>query len=145
MKTDIHWRKNSITENTQSLPDGCKPLLDYVKGSDVLIERLSQTGVVDKEDGEVVFSKLSYGQRIVSKEGDLWRWDGLVVSAGAPGSAAERLGQRNRLIEIYEEIKEFENNFGDIKGLKAQVSDAHNDLSDLRLSYEKLKLNKKYC
>ena len=55
MKTDIHWRKNSITENTQSLPDGCKPLLDYVKGSDVLIERLSQTGVVDKEDGEVVF------------------------------------------------------------------------------------------
>jgi len=143
MKTDIHWRKNLISENTQSLPDGCKPLLNYVKGSDVLIERLSQTGVVDKEDGEVVFSKLSYGQRIVSKEGDLWRWDGLVVSAGAPGSAAERLGQRNRLIEIYEEIKEFENNFGDIKGLKAQVSDAHNDLSDLRLSYEKLKLNKK--
>ena len=143
MKTDIHWRKNSITENTQSLPDGCKPLLDYVKGSDVLIERLSQTGVVDKEDGEVVFSKLSYGQRIVSKEGDLWRWDGLVVSAGAPGSAAERLGQRNRLIEIYEEIKGFENNFGNIKELKAQVSDAHNDLSDLRLSYEKLQLNKK--
>ena len=142
-KTDIHWRKNLISENTQSLPDGCKPFLNYVKGSDVLIERLSQTGVVDKEDGEVVFSKLSYGQRIVSKEGDLWRWDGLVVSAGAPGSAAERLGQRNRLIEIYEEIKGFENNFGDIKGLKAQVSDTHNDLSDLRLSYEKLKLNKK--
>ena len=142
-KTDIHWRKNLISENTQSLPDGCKPFLNYVKGSDVLIERLSQTGVVDKEDGEVVFSKLSYGQRIVSKEGDLWRWDGLVVSAGAPGSAAERLGQRNRLIEIYEEIKGFENNFGDIKGLKAQVSDAHNDLSDLRLSYEKLILNKK--
>ena len=142
-KTDIHWRKNLISENTQSLPDGCKPFLNYVKGSDVLIDRLSQTGVVDKEDGEVVFSKLSYGQRIVSKEGDLWRWDGLVVSAGAPGSAAERLGQRNRLIEIYEEIKGFENNFGDIKGLKAQVSDTHNDLSDLRLSYEKLKLNKK--
>ena len=114
MKTDIHWRKNLISENTQSLPDGCKPFLNYVKGSDVLIERLSQTGVVDKEDGEVVFSKLSYGQRIVSKEGDLWRWDGLVVSAGAPGSAAERLGQRNRLIEIYEEIKGFENNFGEI-------------------------------
>ena len=143
MKTDIHWRKNLIGENIQSLPDGCKPLLDYVKGSDVLIERLSQTGVVDKKDGEVIFSKLSYGQRIVSKEGDLWRWDGLVVSAGAPGSAAERLGQRNRLIEIYEEIKGFENNFGDIKGLKTQVSDAHNDLSDLRLSYEKLLLNKK--
>jgi len=58
---------------------------------------------------------------------------GLVVSAGAPGSAAERLGQRNRLIEIYEEIKGFENNFGNIKELKAQVSDAHNDLSDLEI------------
>ena len=42
---------------------------------------------------------------MVTKEGDLWRWDGLVVSAGAPGSAAERLGHRNHLIEIYDSIK----------------------------------------
>ena len=99
--------------------------------------------MVNKSDGEELSSKLTYGQRIVSKEGDLWRWDGLVVAAGAPGSAAERLGQRNRLIEIYEEIKEFENNSGNIESLRKKLKDAHKDLSDLRLNFEKIQLNKK--
>jgi len=139
----IHWKKISIEEKSQNLPSGCKPLSEFVKGSDVLSERLNQTGLVNQSDGEELSSKLTYGQRIVSKEGDLWRWDGLVVSAGAPGSAAERLGQRNRLIEIYEEIKEFENNSGDIDSLRNKLKDAHKDLSDLRLNYEKILLNKK--
>ena len=139
----IHWKKVSIEEKSQNLPSGCKPLSEFVKGSDVLSERLNQTGLVNQSDGEELSSKLTYGQRIVSKEGDLWRWDGLVVSAGAPGSAAERLGQRNRLIEIYEEIKEFENNSGDIDSLRNKLKDAHKDLSDLRLNYEKILLNKK--
>ena len=142
-KNDIHWKKVSIKEKSQNLPSGCKPLSEFVKGSDVLSERLNQTGLVNESDGEELSSKLTYGQRIVSKEGDLWRWDGLVVSAGAPGSAAERLGQRNRLIEIYEEIKEFENNSGDTDSLKNKLKDAHKDLSDLRLNYEKIQLNKK--
>ena len=114
-ENDIHWKKLSIKERSQSLPSGCKPLSEFVHGSDVLSERLTKLALVNKSDGEALFSKLTYGQRIVSKEGDLWRWDGLVVSAGAPGSAAERLGQRNRLIEIYEEIKGFENNSGNIE------------------------------
>ena len=142
-ENDIHWKKVSIKEKSQNLPSGCKPLSEFVKGSDVLSERLNQTGLVNESDGEELSSKLTYGQRIVSKEGDLWRWDGLVVSAGAPGSAAERLGQRNRLIEIYEEIKEFENNSGDTDSLKNKLKDAHKDLSDLRLNYEKIQLNKK--
>ena len=142
-ENDIHWKKVSIKEKSQNLPSGCKPLSEFVKGSDVLSERLNQTGLVNESDGEELSSKLTYGQRIVSKEGDLWRWDGLVVSAGAPGSAAERLGQRNRLIEIYEEIKEFENNSGDIDSLRNKLKDAHKDLSDLRLDYEKIQLNKK--
>ena len=142
-ENDIHWKKVSIKEKSQNLPSGCKPLSEFVKGSDVLSERLNQTGLVNESDGEELSSKLTYGQRIVSKEGDLWRWDGLVVSAGAPGSAAERLGQRNRLIEIYEEIKEFENNSGDTDSLKNKLKDAHKDLSDLRLDYEKIQLNKK--
>ena len=137
----IHWKKVSIEEKSQNLPSGCKPLSEFVKGSDVLSERLNQTGLVNQSDGEELSSKLTYGQRIVSKEGDLWRWDGLIVSAGAPGSAAERLGQRNRLIEIYEEIKRFENNFA--KKCKIRKDRLNKILSDLRLSYEKLQLNKK--
>ena len=142
-KNDIHWKKVSIKEISQNLPSGSKPLSEFVDGSAVLSERLNQTGLVDKSEGELISAKLSYGQRIVSKEGDLWRWDGLVVAAGAPGSAAERLGQRNRLIEIYEEVKEFENNTGNIDSIRNKLKDAHKDLSDLRLNYEKIQLNKK--
>ncbi len=142
-ENDIHWKKVSIKERPQNLPSGCKPLSEFVDGSDVLSERLKQTGLVNKLDGETLSSKLVYGQRIVSKEGDLWRWDGLVVAAGAPGSAAERLGQRNRLIEIYEEIKKFENKSGNIDSLRNKLKDSHKDLSDLRLNYEKIQLNKK--
>ena len=45
-KNDIHWKKLSIKEKSQNLPSGCKPLSEFVHGSDVLNERLNQTGLV---------------------------------------------------------------------------------------------------
>ncbi len=44
--------------------------------------------------------QLKPGQRLVSREGDLWRWDGMVARAEAPRSAAQRLAQRNRLTTL---------------------------------------------
>jgi chromosome segregation protein len=41
--------------------------------------------------------RLSAGQRLVSRDGDLWRWDGYVAAADAPTAAAVRLAERNRL------------------------------------------------
>ena len=43
---------------------------------------------------------LAPGQRLVSREGALWRWDGLTASADAPTAAAQRLAQKNRLAEL---------------------------------------------
>ena len=40
------------------------------------------------------------GQRLVSREGDLWRWDGFASAADAPSAAATRLAQRNRMDEL---------------------------------------------
>ena len=140
---DIYWKKNSIKGNVQSLPKDTQSLSDFVNGSDILNQRLSQTALVSKEKGDILFSELSYGQRMVTKEGDLWRWDGLVVSAGAPGSAAERLGQRNHLIEIYDSIKNFEKNNGNMEHLRDQLKIEHKNLSDLKLNFEKYQLDKK--
>ena len=39
---------------------------------------------------------LAQGQRLVSRDGALWRWDGFTIAAGAPTAAAVRLSQRNR-------------------------------------------------
>ena len=47
---------------------------------------------------------LKPGQRIVSKDGALWRWDGYTVRAGTPTAAAKRLRQRNRLAGLEGQI-----------------------------------------
>ena len=47
---------------------------------------------------------LKTGQRLVSREGALWRWDGFTASADAPTAAAQRLAQKNRLAELDAEM-----------------------------------------
>ena len=47
---------------------------------------------------------LKPGQRLVSREGDLWRWDGFVAAAHAPTGAARRLAERGRLQAIEGEL-----------------------------------------
>lgn len=59
---------------------------------------MSQIGLVDADDGTRLQPLLLPGQRLVSPEGDLWRWDGFRAWAeDAPSAAALRLQQINRL------------------------------------------------
>lgn len=87
------------------LPEEAEPLSDYVQGPDVLHRRLSQIGVVfSVERGQALLTALKPGQRLVTPDGDLWRWDGFVQRAGAPSAAALRLQHRNRLQELEGEL-----------------------------------------
>ncbi len=83
---------------------GVDPLATHVKAPDALALRLSTIGVVAQADGDRLQGQLPIGARLVSREGDLWRWDGMVVRARAPKPAAVRLAQRNRLEELETEI-----------------------------------------
>ena len=85
-------------------PQGVTPLASLVRAPAVLAARLAFIGVVAREDGERLSGELSPGMRLVSREGDLWRWDGFVSRAEAPRPAAVRLAQRTRLEEIETEI-----------------------------------------
>ena len=49
-------------------------------------------------------AQLKPGQRLVSRDGDLWRWDGFAADAHAPTGAARRLAQRSRLADIDGEL-----------------------------------------
>ena len=51
-------------------------------------------------------SQLKTGQRLVSPEGDVWRWDGFVAAAHAPTGAARRLAERARLVDIENELEQ---------------------------------------
>ncbi len=96
----LGWRLLPPLEPTQPLPDGVAPLSDFVSGSKALERRLSQTGLVSAEQGQMLADKLRPGQRLVSKEGALWRWDGFQRQAEVPTPAAIRLAQRNRLQDL---------------------------------------------
>ena len=82
----------------QELPEGVTPLSAHVSVPDVLVRRMGQIGLVDADDGPRLQAALKPGQRLVSQEGDLWRWDGYRAWAeDAPSAAALRLQQLNRL------------------------------------------------
>lgn len=85
-------------------PEGVQPLAPLVKAPAELSARLAMVGLVDRADAARLAKALPVGARLVSKEGDLWRWDGFVAKADAPKPAAVRLEQRTRLAEVEAEI-----------------------------------------
>jgi chromosome segregation protein len=101
-----HWRW-FLAESDPPLPAGITPLSDLVRGPKVLSRRLAQTGLVEAADGLRLQAMLRPGQSLVSREGDLWRWDGLVASAASRKSASERLHGRRRLAELLADIEAF--------------------------------------
>ncbi|MFP4003520.1 MAG: chromosome segregation protein SMC, partial [Alphaproteobacteria bacterium] len=103
-----HWLTLNPLADPPALPRGAQPLAAFVSAPDALARRLTQVGVVDAEEGAALQALLQPGQRLVSREGALWRWDGFTARADAPTAAAERLAQRNRLAELEAEIAEAE-------------------------------------
>jgi len=101
----MHWSAIAHEAGDPSLPDGVAALAQYVKAPAQLGRRLSQIGVVDREAAARIAGSLKTGQRLVSREGDLWRWDGFVAAAHAPTGAARRLAQRSRFTEIDKELE----------------------------------------
>lgn len=95
-------------DSPQPLPDGVRPLSDHVVVPSVLARRIGQIGLVaDRATGTRLQAALRPGQRLVSSEGDLWRWDGFRAGAeDAPSAAALRLRQLNRLVELKRDLEE---------------------------------------
>jgi chromosome segregation protein len=101
----MRWVGSTIDPNDPKLPEGCSPLSDHVQAPAELARRLQQIGVVERESGGRLATQLKPGQRLVSPEGDLWRWDGFAAGAHAPTGAARRLAERARLADIETELQ----------------------------------------
>ena len=89
-------------------PDGARPLAPLVQAPEALAARLAFTALVSREDGPRLQAKLAPGCRLVSAEGDLWRWDGFTTRAEAKKPAAVRLEQKTRLSEVEAEIEKLD-------------------------------------
>ncbi|MBV0910764.1 chromosome segregation protein SMC [Anianabacter salinae] len=100
------WAQLRPYDDPQPLPDDARPLASVADVPDALLRRITQVGLVDAGDGARLQPLLLPGQRLVSREGDLWRWDGYRAAAeDAPTAAALRLQQINRLEELKQELE----------------------------------------
>ena len=134
----VYWKSLDEFVDNVDLPDGIEPLSKYVTGSSAIKRRISQTGIVARENGIKLISKLKYGQCLVSKEGDLWRWDGLVAASKSSSSAAERLQNRNQLEDILKTIDEFEEKFKSINTIKEKSIKIQNDITNLKIELDRV-------
>ncbi len=101
------WARLGSYERPQPLPEGVSALNNHVNVPDVLARRMAQVGLVAREEGARLQKRLLPGQRLVSIEGDLWRWDGFRAGAeDAPTAAALRLQQLNRLVALKRDLEE---------------------------------------
>jgi chromosome segregation protein len=102
-----HWSGRSAPP-APAWPEGVTPLALAVAPR-ALAARLALVGLVaDRAQGARLAALSPPGVRLVSREGDLWRWDGLTVRAEAPRPAQIRLEQRARLAALEAEIAAFE-------------------------------------
>jgi chromosome segregation protein len=102
----MRWTDAGTSETDPALPEGIEPLAAHVQAPIELKRRLAQIGIVTRDRGAELVSQLKTGQRLVSREGDVWRWDGFVAAAHAPTGAARRLAERARLVDIENELEQ---------------------------------------
>ncbi|HEX2652699.1 MAG TPA: chromosome segregation SMC family protein, partial [Xanthobacteraceae bacterium] len=121
----MRWSGASVDPSDPQLPEGVEPLNKYVTAPPEMVRRLAQIGLVERQDGPRLAALLKTGQRLVSREGDLWRWDGFAAAAHAPTAAARRLGQRNRLTDIERELATAR---AEVETKRARVTAADADL-----------------
>ncbi|MER9130108.1 chromosome segregation protein SMC [Mesorhizobium sp. M0768] len=127
----VHWGQSEIQPADAALPEGIRSLASVVRAPAQLARRLAQIGIVEAADGRRLQTLLASGQRLVSREGALWRWDGFTASADAPTAAAQRLAQKNRLAELDAEavhatrtLREAEQALAQAEQALAQASEA---------------------
>ncbi|MBD9371333.1 chromosome segregation protein SMC [Rhizobium sp. ARZ01] len=108
-----HWRFAGDGADDAGLPGGVVPLLSHVRAPDVLTRSLRQIGIAaDEEQALALLPDLRPGQRLVTRDGAIFRWDGHVTGADAPSAAALRLAQKNRLRELEVELTDAQTALG---------------------------------
>jgi chromosome segregation protein len=86
------WGGADTAKNDPALPPGTKSLAEFVQAPAALARRLAQVAVAETDDGP----PLAVGQRLVTTDGVMRRWDGF-VTRGDGATATERLQRQNRL------------------------------------------------
>ena len=94
------WRQDIASISAIPAPDFGTPLTNFISGNDILTTAISGVSLIDAADDALELQKqLDYGQALVTSDGQLYRWDGLVRKLTA-SAEAERIRQKQRLAEL---------------------------------------------
>jgi chromosome segregation protein len=99
------WRALGGIAEDAPLPMGVGPLAEAISAPSAIARSLAQAGWVESEEtGHRLQPHLAPGQRLVDRDGRLWRWDGFTIAKPGSPTAAEQLRQRNRVAKLDAEI-----------------------------------------
>lgn len=140
-----HWSETAAQSADPALPPQVEPLSSHVKAPAAMSRRLAQIGVVSRAEGPILRKLLKPGQRLVSREGDLWRWDGFTTAAEAPTPAARRLAERNRLDDLESQANAARQKLATLKQesttLQAAVAEANTSEQEQRSQVRQARQN----
>jgi len=97
------WQGSEVLADDPALPPGTQCLADHTTAPRQLLRRLKQVAVAEEDTGQ----PLALGQRLVTRDGRLRRWDGFVAEVSG-AAAAERLLRANRLAALAAELPAIE-------------------------------------
>jgi chromosome segregation protein len=123
------WTGSALDAADPRLPVQASPLSEHVTAPAALARRLAQVAVVEEDDDSIV---LAVGQRLVTRDGRLRRWDGYVAT-GLGAAAADRLIRINRLSEIQTALPEAAEA---LATAQARIEDAQREAQEARAAAE---------
>ena len=113
------WTGSQGQATDPPLAAGLESMAGHASTPPELARRMAQVGVADEDVGQ----ELAIGQRLVTRDGRMRRWDGFVAEAGG-AAAAERLIRVNRLAEIERGLSSLEAAVGEALTKRDQAAQA---------------------
>ena len=118
------WGGADAAKSDPALPASTKPLAEFVKAPTALARRLAQVAVTEADGGQ----PLAVGQRLVTTDGVMRRWDGF-VTRGDGATATERLQRQNRLDELAAQRPQVELGVQDLRDRRDAAAAKASDLT----------------
>ena len=102
-----YWRSDVAAIADLTPPEIGTALSSFISGPDVILNAIAGVSVIDDSATSTADQfTLKAGQALVSKDGSLWRWDGLVRQSNS--SDAERIRQKQRLDTLQNEREQLD-------------------------------------
>ena len=125
------WSGNAHAFASADWADGVQMFSALIAAPDALVPFLSSVGLVENADtGNALAANLKPGQMLVTREGAIWRWDGLVAAAAQSESKeVQILSLRQQIKDVQATLESFGPQIESADGIVTKHAAAKEDLS----------------